>query len=629
MMKNNGKRTLREDAAMIWRGVKIFNEMIPGYWGWCALKVLAETFSPYFGLFMSAKIINEIAGACDLNKLLTLAAITVLGGFAISMITRCIQGRCGIMESLLWQRQQGFIFDAQNRLQYEHIENPDVVLLRSQIFADSNATGGGLMRLFWNLPNILRYIFSIIFSVSLTASMFTLSAQGEFSGFFGFINSPYSALVLIVLVFVSAYVCSKFAVTQEARVLEAISGLATCNNRWQFYNAYGPDMSVFNLHRVVMKDYEKHMLRPEWLEKQQKITIKFTVLDKIFGTAISAMLYLFVAAKAFIKTFGIGEFTLYVGTVSNFIHAVTGLSSTVNALRFNNVYLERLYKYLDLPNNMYMGSLAVEKRDDIDYQIEFRNVSFKYPRTDVWTLKNVNIKFRIGDKLAIVGENGSGKTTFIKLLCRLYDPTEGKILLNGIDITRYRYDEYMALFSVVFQDYTLFDFPLGEIVSAGLDYDESKVRSCLIRAGLDEKLKDLDADEKKRPALQRAIGYEYINEGMNLSGGEKQKVALARALYKDAPFVVLDEPTAALDPIAEAAVYENFNNIASDKTSVFISHRLSSCRFCDRIAVFDHGELKQMGGHDELMASDGKYRQLWFAQAQYYDEGSEERKLYM
>ena len=248
-------------------------------------------------------------------------------------------------------------------------------------------------------------------------------------------------------------------------------------------------------------------------------------------------------------------------------------------------------------------------------------MSFKYPRTDNYALRHVNMRFKIGDKLAIVGENGSGKTTFIKLLCRLYDPTEGKILLNGIDITRYRYNEYMALFSVVFQDYTLFDFSIGDNVAASMQYDEEKVRDCLIRAGMGEKLSslDMDAKAKGKNALDFSIGRSYDSEGIDISGGERQKIALARVLYKDAPFVILDEPTAALDPIAEAAVYEDFNKITEDKTAVFISHRLSSCRFCDTIAVFDKGQLVQKGSHDSLVAvADGKYAELWSAQAQYY-----------
>ena len=193
-----------------------------------------------------------------------------------------------------------------------------------------------------------------------------------------------------------------------------------------------------------------------------------------------------------------------------------------------------------------------------------------------------------------------------------------------MDITQYRYDEYLALFSVVFQDFTLFAFSLGENVAADCTYDPDKVRDCLIRVGMGEKLASLDSDpqSKEKDGLERSIGKDYDRRGVDFSGGEKQKIALARALYKDAPFLILDEPTASLDPIAEAEVYENFNTIVKDKTAVFISHRLSSCRFCDHIAVFDHGQIVQYGSHDALASEvGGKYYSLWHAQAQYYTAG--------
>lgn len=379
-------------------------------------------------------------------------------------------------------------------------------------------------------------------------------------------------------------------------------------------------MLVFDLNRMVNEEFRKTELRPAWVEKFEKMSIRHETFATVSNAIFNILVFLFVAVKAFIGTFGIGNFILYQGTVSRFIDAMARLAEETGLLMNNNEHLVRLYEYLDLPNDMYKGTLAVEKRDDIDYEIEFRDVSFKYPRMETWALRHVNMKFKIGDKLAIVGENGSGKTTFIKLLCRLYDPTEGTILLNGIDITRYRYEEYMELFSVVFQDYTMFAFPLGENVAALREYDEEKVRECLVRAGMGEKLESLDeaAKENGLSTLRWAIGPDYEADCIELSGGEMQKVALARALYKNAPFVILDEPTAALDPIAEAAVYENFNEIVKEKTAVFISHRLSSCRFCDEIAVFDKGELVQLGNHDALVADDGKYRMLWNAQAKYY-----------
>lgn len=338
---------------------------------------------------------------------------------------------------------------------------------------------------------------------------------------------------------------------------------------------------------------------------------------------MSITVFLFTAAKAFIGAVGIGNFILYQGTIERFVKAICSIGTDIGKLIHNNQYLIQFFEFIDLPNKMYQGTLAVEYRNDIEYEVEFRDVGFLYPRTNVWALRHINIKFKIGNSLAIVGENGSGKTTFIKLLCRLYDPTEGKILLNGIDITRYRYHEYMNLFSVVFQDFSLFGFSLGENVAANYEYDENRVRECLVRVGMGEKLDSIDNDPntKEKNALLRPIGRGYDSNGIEFSGGELQKIALARALYKDAPFVILDEPTAALDPFAEAELYDNFNDLVKEKTAVFISHRLSSCKFCDEIAVFDKGTIVQMGNHDKLVKEKkGKYYELWSAQAQYYTE---------
>lgn len=620
-MENKKRRSIREEWLLIWRGVGIIKGIMPGYWAYNLFCILLETFSPYFGLFMSAQLVNELAGLCRIERLLLLAAVTAGGGFLISVTVRILQGRRGLQENDLWSRIEGFYVDAQNHFQYEHLENQEVVLKRAEINAVQNAFGAGLMRITWSFGELVRQCLEVGFSASLTASMLVMTAEGEFTGILGFINSPWAAILLVALIGVKAAVSMKSSTRFAKKVQEIYSGLAEANTRMHAYmKLEGADMLVFDLNRMVNEEFRKTELRPAWVDKYEKLTIRYESFTTVSNAVFNIFIFMFVAAKAFIGTYGIGNFILYQGTVSRFIDAIARVAEEAGLLLNNNEHLVRLYEYLDLPNDMYKGTLAVEKRDDIDYEIEFRDVSFKYPRMETWALRHVNMKFKIGDKLAIVGENGSGKTTFIKLLCRLYDPTEGTILLNGIDITRYRYEEYMELFSVVFQDYTLFEFPLGENVTALQAYDENKVRECLVRAGMGEKLASLDEDarEKGYDPLKRALGSNYEAEYIQLSGGEQQKVALARALYKNAPFVILDEPTAALDPIAEAAVYENFNEIVKEKTAVFISHRLSSCRFCDEIAVFDKGELVQVGNHDALVAGNGKYRMLWNAQAKYY-----------
>ena len=637
--KRAGKeRSFREEWHLFARALKIWKELLPGYFPCQFILTGLEVFTPYFGLYMSARLIDGLAGGLGIKQLLFLSGIAVFGGFILSVAGRFIRGKISVITAFMVEQHEEYIINQQNRLSYEHMENPDIVLLRSKIRNDFVSFGGGLNAVQWTFCNLLNGIFDIIFSLSLTISMFAVTAQDKHTGFLGFVNSPYSTVLIVLMILLNTWLSIRISTTSTKKKQEALSELSVSNVRFGIYSClWDTDMRVFDLHRIILKDIKKFQVHPAWVYKTEKIGIKYGIFSVLLDAVLSIAIFLFVAAKALLNVFGIGSFVLYEGTVGRFIRAVSGIASAVGQLRYNNNFLVEFYRYLDLPNAMYHGTLAVEKREDIDYEIEFKDVGFCYPRTQNWVLRHVNIKLNIGDKLAIVGENGSGKTTFIKLLCRLYDPTEGKILLNGIDITRYRYDEYLALFSVVFQDYSLFGFPLGENVAAGLSYDAVRARECLIGVGLEAKLAELEAgninhtDAEKSEmdtntekgnidALTMAVERNYDAEGIDFSGGELQKIALARALYKNAPFVVLDEPTAALDPLAEAEVYEMFNRVVEYKTSIFISHRLSSCRFCDKIAVFDHGQIVQHGSHKELVEDkDGKYYSLWRAQAQYYE----------
>ena len=328
--------------------------------------------------------------------------------------------------------------------------------------------------------------------------------------------------------------------------------------------------------------------------------------------------YLFVVFRAAAGALAIGSLLKYAATIYRFSTALTRVISEASQLTMSAKRQQATMEYLNIEDVLYKGSLPVEKRffcedGDNDYEIEFRNVSFRYPGSEKYVLKNFSFKFRTGERLAVVGMNGSGKTTFIKLLCRLYDPTEGEILLNGIDIRKYDYREYMTIFSVVFQDFKIYAFSIAQNVAASLDYDKAKVENCLVKAGFGERLAALSA------GAETYLYKNFDKEGVEISGGEAQKIALARALYKDAPFIILDEPTAALDPVAEFEIYSRFNEIIGKKTAIYISHRLSSCRFCDDIAVFHDGCLVQRGSHEELSADrEGKYYELWQAQARYY-----------
>lgn len=258
--------------------------------------------------------------------------------------------------------------------------------------------------------------------------------------------------------------------------------------------------------------------------------------------------------------------------------------------------------------------------DAKSYEFEFRNVSFRYPKSDTYALRNLSLTLSPGERLAVVGLNGAGKSTFIKLLLRLYEPAEGEILLNGVNINRYARGSYYRLFAPVFQDVQLFAFPLSENISMQepLNTDKDRARECLIKSGLEDKLKTLPS------GMDTEVLKVIYDDGTDFSGGEKQKIALARALYKDAPVVVLDEPTAALDALAESRLYQDFDKLIGERSAVYISHRLSSTQFCSHVAMFEEGELAEYGTHRELLEKDGAYARMFHTQAQYYvDEAGE------
>ena len=326
---------------------------------------------------------------------------------------------------------------------------------------------------------------------------------------------------------------------------------------------------------------------------------------------LQAVSYLYVGLKAIFGLISIGSALKFISAYSNLVDSLTRVFYIWIEMKIKSEYLSYFYDFMEIKNKQYEGTIPTEKRDDNEFEIEFRDVSFRYPNTETFVLRHVNQKIKIGTKTAVVGKNGAGKTTFIKLLCRLYEPTEGQILLNGVDIRYYDYKDYSRIFSVVFQDFNLFSFTIGQNVACDKDFDETKVTDCLERAGFEERL-------KKMPEGINTSIYQMNDKGVEISGGEAQKIAIARALYKDAPFVILDEPTSALDPVAEYEIYQHFDKMVQDKTSIYISHRMSSCRFCDNILVFDEGQVVEQGSHEELMKTGGLYSELWNAQAQYY-----------
>ena len=319
--------------------------------------------------------------------------------------------------------------------------------------------------------------------------------------------------------------------------------------------------------------------------------------------------YYCVLALAIAGTITVGMVLRYAQAIFQACMSVSASIRLAGEFRTDVGRIASTLEYLNLEAEKTKGDSFTEMTKGV---IEFRNVSFRYPGTKELVLDHVSLKIEPSEKIAVVGKNGSGKTTLVKLLCRLYEPEEGEILWNGKNIREYDLREWQKIFAIVFQDYSLLSLTLGQNVAASEQYEVERAKEVLQLAGFGERL------NKLKKGLETVVYPEYEQDGVSFSGGEEQKIAIARAIYKGGQICILDEPTAALDPVSESRVYESFDEIVKGKTAVYISHRLSSCKFSDRIFVLDNGKIAESGTHEALLSQNGLYAQLWQAQAQYY-----------
>ena len=578
------------------RGFSILKKYCPGLAQGKAFYELVNSIQPFVSVWFTARIINEISAGGRVKNLCVYVFGVVLANFLCAVLKSMMNRVCNEKESQMWSWFGKIFSDKQMSLDFVDLENAGIQHRRQEAEENLYMFGNGLAQLFWGTSALVRAFVNIVASLVMTISLFVSKSGNQV------IDHPIWILVVLICIALGGLSNSRATIKENEVFLKWCKDTVWFNRVFMFFGKdlymdpeKAKDVRIYGQNIIAEKMFDK--LIGHERENQSDI-FKMSVFPAIAYLVIglaNAACYLFVAAKAFFGAFGVGSIVQYVTVLSRLGE---GLQEAMYILSDNEVYcthLQKLFEYLDLPNHMYQGSLTIEKRDDNEYYVEFRDVSFKYPDTEAYVLKHVNLKFKVGEKLAVVGMNGSGKTTFIKLMCRLYDPTEGEILLNGVNIQKYDYDEYRSIFSVVFQDFRLFSFSLGQNVSASASYDSEKVRECLKKAGFGERLRSMPDD------LETFLYKDFDTNGVEISGGEAQKLALARALYKDAPFIILDEPTAALDPLSEYEVYSKFNEIVGGKTAIYISHRLASCRFCDIIAVFHTGEVVQKGTHEEIL----------------------------
>ena len=603
------------------RGYRLLHTYTPGLIRAKTVSAVIEGLFPFVSIWFSAQIINELMG--ERRQGVFLGYILAVTGihFLFSMIKNVSDKVGDEKEADMWNQFRKIFTDKQLNMDYADLENQEIQKQRQKAEENLFMFGNGLGQLVWNSSDLARVVTGMIASISLTVSLFKAKSGNKVMDLWLWIPAILAVMILLGSIY---YLLEKKENHVFAKWTE---GTVWFNRTFQFYGhelydntRRAKDVRIYGQEKMAECEFEKMEAHNEednaYLNKMSSYK-GLTYLAK--GTG-SALCYLFVVAKAALGAFGTGSIVQYVGAFTELANHVGFLMLSYLENRIYTEHLEKLFAYLDLPNNKYQGKLPVEKSffcndGENDYEIEFRNVSFRYPGSDTYVLDHINTRLSIGKKQAFVGANGAGKTTFVKLLCRLYDPTEGEILLNGIDIKKYDYEEYMSLFAFVFQDFKLFSFTLGQNIAANKSCDRNRVEECM------KKVSFYDRYLAMEEGLDTYLYQDISEKGLEISGGEAQKIALARALYKGTPMIVLDEPTAALDPLAEARVYEDFSLMVDQKTAIYISHRLSSCRFCDEITVFDGGRIVQKGTHAELVKDkNGPYFALWNAQAKYYQK---------
>lgn len=567
------------------------------------VKTIITAVRALLPVIVSPMIIDELITDRDIKTLIILAAILIGGEFIIGVILERISNQLMKYQQRLDNHFNMLTGLHSMELDFQLTEDKEaldqVEKARTGMDWYSGGAYGIAEQIFGFASNILR-VFGLVTIISL--------------------NAPLLLLVILAYVIIMGFVSAK----NNKIGFEVYKKLAKINRLFGYFGwnivdfRYGKDIRLYDARKMMVDCWDRNSdaSNAQW-KWQAETGMKYYLIGNIANIIRMMGSYLYVGFLAIKGIFSLGVLVQMIQAADELNNTLGGLVSNTQEILKRCNYAYEFVLFMEYPEALEKGEKAVDKEIR---EIEFRNVSFKYPGTDKMILDNISIKIRSGEHLSIVGLNGAGKTTFIKLLCRLYDPTSGEILVNGVNIKEYDYQQYMALFAPVFQDFRLFAFPIEEniMLTDGEEEecskeDEQRVEKIIELVNLTEMMDKL---EKGR----RTILFKYFDEnGIEPSGGEQQKIAIARALYKESPVVILDEPTAALDPIAEYEIYRQFHTLVGGKTAFYISHRLSSCRFCDNIAVFSDGKIAEYGTHDILASiKDGIYAKMFEAQAKYY-----------
>lgn len=585
----------KNDLSVAAHFIKLAHSISRSYIPLVVISSMFKAVSPFLNIIMPKFIIDELLGEQNISLIAIYVGVVVAGNALLNLINKFFNMKIDIANASLVNGFELNLGEHIMEMSYESLEDPEVLNKKEQALYPIRSQGA-IWRMINDMIGLLQTAITII---GLVAIVSTLN------------------IVLILLIIVVTIVNSAVYKKSQSIQFKLNQELTPINRRFMYYMqtttdfSIGKDMRIFNMSPLMLdKSNDNNSESLSFYEKLLIIEGKFMGLSNINLQVQMLVVYGYMVWRVLAGAISIGDFSMYISAANNF-------SSSISSFMTQFIEFRQMCKYLDLYVHFEaIGDKVVDGTKKVDLTkkstIEFKNVYFKYPRSEDYILKDVSIKITSGEKLSIVGQNGAGKTTFIKLLCRLYAPEKGEILLNGIPSTEYSFNEYTKLLSVVFQDFKLFSFSIKQNMCFDANKKDTDIKTALEKSGIYDKIESL------KNGMDTSLYKNFDPDGVELSGGEMQKLAIARAICKDTQLVILDEPTAALDPYAEAEIYTKFNELVDNRTAIYISHRLSSCRFCDKIAVFNNGTICEYGTHDELEKLDGKYTEMWQAQAQYY-----------
>lgn len=569
----------------------------------CVLTAALEVLLNLTELYIAPEILARVEQKSPMWMLLAIIAAFTAALFFINgikeyisqnMVFACIDVRTAII---------GMIAEKSNKTSYPNTLKADFIKMREKAHFSCNGNEQATEHIWQTLTMLLKNIGGLIVYLTILSQIDTV------------------LLLVVIATCFAGFLVSRYTNNwryahreEEEQYFQRKSYLRSKSESVEL----AKDIRIFGLQNWLNELLDQiHNLYLDFSLRCERVEVLADVTEVVLTIVRNGIAYIYLIHMALNEGISVSEFLLYFTAVTTFTQWVMGILQELTVLQKESLDISCVREYLDYPE-----PFQFETGKDVpmaeSYELKLEHVSFRYPGAEADTIHDLNLTVKPGEKLAIVGLNGAGKTTLVKLLCGLLDPTEGTVRLNGTDIKEFNRRKYYDLFSAVFQEFSILDVTVAEEVAqttVGIDY--KKVADCLEKAGLTA------AIEKLPKGLETHIGREVYLDGVLFSGGQTQRLMLARALYKNGPILLLDEPTAALDPLAENDIYTKYSDMTNGKTALFISHRLASTRFCDRIIFVADGGIKEEGTHESLLALDGEYAKLFEVQSRYYQEGKE------